>query len=110
MRHLRDSGIKIEGRYQKRQLVNYGYKNFRFFSSRGNGISVNDYKRVIAVINYDSNVKSLFYQHLMFIETALKNATLEVILKEANSHEFNVIFNKLSVWDCSIRNYSRAKK
>lgn len=99
MRHLRSSGIKIDGSYQKRQLTNYGYyhgyKGFRFFSSRTNRIPFNDYKQVIAVINYDSKIKSLFYQHLMFIETALKNITLEIILQEANSHEFNIISNKL---------------
>lgn len=99
MRHLRKSGIKIDGSYQKRQLTNYGYyhgyKGFRFFSSRTNRIPFNDYKQVIAVVNYDSKVKSIFYQHLMFIETALKNITLEIILQEANSYEFNIISNKL---------------
>lgn len=99
MRHLRSSGIQIDGSYQKRQLVNYGYyhgyKGFRFFSSRSNTIPFNDYKQVIAVVNYDSKIKALFYQHLMFIETALKNVTLEIILQVANSHELNLISNKL---------------
>ncbi|MGO5066582.1 MULTISPECIES: Abi family protein [unclassified Clostridium] len=99
MRHLRDSGIQIDGSYQKRQLINFGYyhgyKGFRFFSSRNNTIPFNDYKQVIAVVNYDSKIKAMFYQHLMFIETALKNITLEIILKEANSHELNVISSKL---------------
>lgn len=99
MRHLRSSGIKIDGSYQKRQLVNYGYyhgyKGFRFFSSSTNRIPFNDYKQVIAVVNYDSKIKSLFYHYLMFIETALKNLTLEIILREANSYEFNIICRKL---------------
>lgn len=37
MRHLRDSGISIQGSKQKRQLINtgyfHGYKGYRFFGN-----------------------------------------------------------------------------
>lgn len=37
MRHLRDSGISIQGPKQKRQLINtgyfHGYKGYRFFGN-----------------------------------------------------------------------------
>ena len=40
MRHLRNSGIAIEGSTQKRQLMNtgyfHGYKGYRFFKHSGN--------------------------------------------------------------------------
>ncbi len=99
MRHLRDSGVNINGSYQKKQLINYGYyhgyKGYRFFASPTKMIPFTDFNQLIAVINYDNSLKSLFYQHLMFIETSLKNITLNIILEEAASNQLTDIFNKL---------------
>ncbi len=99
MRHLRASGINISGSHQKRQLVNHGYyhgyKGFRFYEVPSNKIPLTEFKQLIAIIKYDSNLKSLFYPHLMFIETALKNITLDIVLREAKSNQMNDIFNKL---------------
>lgn len=99
MRHLRDSGVSINGSYQKRQLVNFGYyhgyKGYRFFANPSCKIAYSDFKQLLAVIKFDNNLKSLFYPHLMFIETALKNITLDIVLQEANSNNFNDIFDQL---------------
>ncbi|MFX4302266.1 Abi family protein [Alicyclobacillus tolerans] len=99
MKHLRASGIDIHGSYQKRQLVNHGYfhgyKGYRFFNSPSNRIPFTDYTEVIALIKYDNSIKSLFYPQLMFIETALKNIVLEIVLKQADSRDINAVFTKL---------------
>lgn len=99
MKHLRSSGININGSYQKRQLANcgyyHGYKGYRFFANPHNRIAFSDFKQVLAVIKFDNNLKALFYPHLMFIETALKNITLDIVLQEANSNDFNDVFDKL---------------
>ena len=99
MKHLRNSGINIKGSYQKRQLVNYGYyhgyKGYRFFSTPTRQIPFTDFKQIIAVIKYDNNIKALCYPHLMFIETALKNITLDIVLQEAKSNLLNDIFDRL---------------
>jgi abortive infection bacteriophage resistance protein len=99
MKHLRNSGINIKGSYQKRQLVNYGYyhgyKGYRFFSTPTRKIPFTDFKQIIAVIKYDNNIKALCYPHLMFIETALKNITLDIVLQEAKSNLLNDIFDRL---------------
>lgn len=40
-------------------------------------------------------LKTLFYPRIMFLETAIKNYVLEVIMNEANSCHFNDIYNKV---------------
>ena len=78
MRHLRnDCNIQISGSYQKQQLISYGYyhgyKGYRFIKNRHNQIPYTDFSEVVAVIEYDNNLKSALYSDLMFIETAIKN-------------------------------------
>lgn len=78
MRHLRnDCGVKIEGSYQKKQLISYGYyhgyKGYRFYARSSNAIPYSNFSEVVAVIEYDNNLKTALYPHLMFIETAIKN-------------------------------------
>lgn len=78
MRHLRnDCNISISGSYQKQQLVSYGYyhgyKGYRFVKNAANQIPYSDFSEVVAVIEYDNNMKAALYSDLMFIETAIKN-------------------------------------
>lgn len=78
MRHLRnDCNIQINGSYQKQQLISYGYyhgyKGYRFIKNSYNQIPYTDFSEVVAVIEYDNNLKAALYSDLMFIETAIKN-------------------------------------
>lgn len=78
MRHLRnDCNIQIGGSRQKQQLISYGYyhgyKGYRFIKNRYNQIPYTDFSEVVAVIEYDNNLKAALYSGLMFIETAIKN-------------------------------------
>jgi len=78
MRHLRNEcHIKIGGSSQKQQLISYGYyhgyKGYRFVKNSRNQIPYNDFSELVAVIEYDNNLKSALYSNLMFIETAIKN-------------------------------------
>lgn len=101
MKHLRNNGIRISGSHQKRQLINdgyyHGYKGYRYNLLPNNRIQFTDYSHINALIEFDRNLKATFYPQLMFIETALKNITLEIILEEGNSDKFNDIFDKLIV-------------
>lgn len=98
MRHLRNSGIAISGSKQKRQLVNsgyyHGYKGYRFFRTSSRKIPFTTYEEINATIQYDSQLKALFYSKVMFIETAIKNVALECILDEAKSENISDIFDK----------------
>lgn len=98
MRHLRENGISISGRAQKQQLINtgyfHGYKGYRFFVSSCNRLPFTSYKEINATIQYDSKLKSLFYEKMMFIETALKNIALNTIMSEINSNSIYDMYDK----------------
>ncbi len=97
MRYLRSKNIKINGSSQKRKLRNigyyHGYKGYRFINKPTNKINISDINEVFAYNDFDVKLKTLLYPKIMFIETALKNYTLEVILQENNSSNFYTIFN-----------------
>lgn len=99
MRHLRNNGIKIEGSNQKRQLINtgyfHGYKGYRFFKRSNNPIPFSTYGDIYATIKYDSELKSLFYGKIMFIETAVKNIALNRIMIDANSENIQEILKEV---------------
>lgn len=99
MRHLRESGISINGGKQKRQLINtgyfHGYKGYRFFKNSNRRLPFHLYNEVYATIQYDSNLKALFYSKIMYIETAVKNIALESILVNANSESIQDMYDKV---------------
>lgn len=99
MAHLRDNGININGSKQKITLRNIGYyhayKGYRFIKAKNNAIKYSDFKELESIYNYDANLKSLFYSPIMYIETALKNIALDVIINDCKSSDFNVIFNNV---------------
>ena len=99
MRHLRDSGIDIHGAKHKRELINtgyyHGYKGYRFFRNSNKRLPFTSYDEIYATIQYDSELKSLFYSKMMFIETAVKNIALESILVNANSESIQDMYDKV---------------
>lgn len=99
MRHLRDGGIAINGSKQKQQLINtgyfHGYKGYRFFGNAQTRLPFISYDEVYATIQYDSDLKSLLYGKMMYIETAVKNIALESILVKANSESIQNMYDKV---------------
>lgn len=98
MQHLRDSGIDIEGSTQKQQLINtgyfHGYKGYRFFRNAQRRLPFVSYNEIYATIQYDSDLKSLIYGKMMYIETAVKNIALESILINTNSESIQDMYDK----------------
>lgn len=114
MKHLRDSGIDINGSGQKRRLKNigyyHGYKGYRFAGTASNKLPLTDFSQVVALYDFDTQLKTLFYSRVMAIETALKNYTLEAVLRDARSEAFEDIW-RTSLTDyrsCSGRSYREA--
>ena len=99
MRHLRDCGITINSRKEKQKLINtgyfHGYKGYRFFENSQNRLPFTSYDEIYATIQYDSNLKSLLYGKMMYIETAVKNIALESILVNANSESIQDMYDKV---------------
>lgn len=100
MRYLRGThNITIGGSLQKRKLRNFGYyhgfKGYRFIKSTINPINFTDFNQVIALNKLDMELKSLFYPKIMFLETALKNYVLEIVINESNTSNFNTIYDTI---------------
>ena len=98
MKHLRKSGVSIAGGKQKIQLRNtgyfHGYKGYRFFKDRSRRIPFSSYDEINATVIYDTRLKALFYDKIMFIETAVKNHALECILEIDGSECIQDMFDK----------------
>ncbi|GAA0455682.1 Abi family protein [Alkalibacillus silvisoli] len=99
MRHLRDEhNIDISGSKHKRELLNmgyyHGYKGYRFIRSSQNQIPYTDFNEVVAVYEFDANLKAILYPRLMFIETALKNYTLDTLIS-IGPVDFDNVFSNL---------------
>ena len=116
MRHLRENGIAISGSVEKRQLRNFGYyhgyKGYRFFIISNRKIPFTKYAEIAATIKFDSQLKALFYDKIMFIETAVKNIALECILKEAHSENIQDMYNNVvcGYHDCPAGSEQKTRK
>ena len=100
MKYLRDEkGININGSSHKRKLKNvgyyHGYKGYRYIRRPSNQITYSDFDELLAVYEFDAQMKTLMYPSVMFIETALKNCVLDVIVRMTESDSFIDIYSKL---------------
>ena len=100
MAHMRDSkNIQIGGSFQKRKLrvmgYFHGYKGYRYYNDPKNLLPFANFNELQAVYDFDMKLKAVFYPQIMFLETAIKNYTLEIILSEASSKRFAEIYSKL---------------
>ncbi len=99
MQHLRDNKIDISNETQKRRLINigyfHGYKGYRFFKKSNNKIPFTNFDDIYATVIYDSKLKALFYEKIMFIETAVKNIALQRIIIDANSEKLDDMYKEV---------------
>lgn len=100
MKYMRDvKGIKIEGSTQKRKLRNmgyfHGYKGYRYCHSPNSLFKYTEFDQLQSVYNFDMKLKSLFYPQIMFLETTIKNYSLEIILDKSKSSHFTYIYTNL---------------
>ena len=100
MLYLRDvKGINISGHEQKQKLMNmgyyHGYKGYRYIGNPNKKAPFSDFSQLAAVYEFDTQIKAIFYPHVVFIETALKNYVLESIISCTESDDLTVIYNKV---------------
>lgn len=111
MKHLRASGIEIRGSTQKRKLKNlgyyHGYKGYRFAGDSANRLNISSFNDISLLNEFDMQLKTLFYPRLLFIETALKNYTLEAVLEDSCSHKLEDIWAKSVT---GYRDYEESRK
>lgn len=99
MRHLRDKHkISVNGTKHKRELLNIGYyhgfKGYRFIRNSKERIPYTNFDEIVSVYNFDTRLKTMLYSNIMFIETALKNYTLETLIN-LGPVNFDYIFSHL---------------
>lgn len=97
MKYLREKKkININGSSQKNTLLNIGYyhayKGCRFYNDKSNNFFISDFNQIEAIYNFDAKLKTIIYPHIMFIETALKNRTLQNIVEFGKSDKFVDLF------------------
>lgn len=96
MKHLRSRGVSIEGSAQKRKLKNigyyHGYKGLRFVGDSSKKLPITNFDQIASLHSMDMQIKTLLYPHIMTIETALKNYTLEAVLEDAKNEDFDEIY------------------
>ena len=105
MKHLRASGIQISGSTQKGKLRKLGYyhsyKGYRFAKQSSNRLPLSNFNEIVALHDFDMQLKALLYERLMTVETALKNRVLEAVLDHAGSERFDVIYKRsLTAYKC----------
>lgn len=98
MKHLRnDHHIKTKSSQLKtlRNIGYYhGYKGYRFINNSNNKIIFNSFDEIVAINKFDIELKTIFYSKVMFIENALKSYLIECILKDSQSENLDIIFDK----------------
>lgn len=85
MRHMRDAGsIDIRGSADKRALAQmgyfHGYKGYRYSEHPSKRLPYTSFAQLRAVIEFDTELKSLFYPIIMRLEMTMKNlATVQIL-------------------------------
>lgn len=115
MKHLRANGVRIAGSTQKRKLRKIGYyhsyKGYRFAKRSSNRLPLSDFNQIVALHDFDMQIKALLYERLMTVETALKNRVLEAVLDHSGSERFDVIYRKsLTAYRCCNQHSRNAKE
>lgn len=99
MKYLRNThhiNVKSSQTQALRNMGYYhGFKGYRFIKNPNNSINYTDFNEIVALNKFDMDLKSLLYPKIMFLETALKNHVLNIILEESNSSSFFLIYEKI---------------
>lgn len=100
MRHIRaSSGLAIAGSRHKRALAAtgyfHGYKGYRFNRTPSARVPYRRFDELVAVIDFDHEVKALLYPLLMRLEMTMKNLALVELLDSGGSSDLADIYKRL---------------
>lgn len=79
----------------------HGYKRYRFVKkSNSDGIlSITSFEEIVAIYNFDMELKGLFYPIVMLVETALKNRVIDSLVAESSSGIEDILDNQLACYE-----------
>lgn len=72
----------------------HGFKGYRFVRQPSQRIGFSSLDEVIALNEFDMNLKALIYPKVMLIENALKSYVIEAVLLDSGSEYLDDIFNR----------------
>lgn len=72
----------------------HGYKGYRFCKNSSAQIPYTDFREIVAVVEYDNNLKAVLYSDLMFIETAIKNIVCNQSVERLKSGTFDYVYKE----------------
>ena len=112
MAYMRDvKNVDIKGSTDKKKLrymgYFHGYKGYRYYNRPTNLYSFRSFDEIQAIYDFDMSIKIMFYPEIMFLETALKNYVIEVVIDETQSKRFADIYAKVLT---DYKSYSIASK
>lgn len=119
MKYLRKKhNININGSLDKQHLKSvgyyHGYKGYRYIKKPSNKLNFSNFDELMAIIDFDNKVKALLYPQVMFIETAIKSYSLEIIIQEGKTENFSEIYANLMTdyksYSTQSKNYKIAYK
>ena len=98
MKYLRNSkNISVSGSSSKIALLNIGYyhayKGCRFYRNNAAKFNITNFSQIQAIYDFDTQIKSLLYPKIMFIETAIKNRALQIIVETGKSCDLAELFD-----------------
>lgn len=104
MKHIRDShNIEISGSDDKKKLINigyyHGYKGYKFYRDVEHPFSgIHDFNQIIAIANFDQQMKEIFYPLSMMFETLIKNLIVNFSVLNIEPSFENVYKEKLTFY------------
>lgn len=105
VQHLKKTGITVP---DDRQLLHtgyyHGYKGYRFFREYDCRLPFSSYEEIYATITFDTQLKSLFYGKVMYLETALKSIAGEIIIQIMDSSDIRTMY------DTVVQSYQNANQ
>lgn len=114
-----DKKIKFDSDEEKQlfKCIGYyhAYKGYRFYGDSQTEFQFDNIAQLLAIYKFDSECKTLLYPKLMFIETALKNIVLDVVLINVSDTDFDTVYrealiNYKNINDTNIRKKAMIKR
>ena len=112
-----EKNISINRSKEKKQLMNigyfHGYKGYRFVREPKHELEYNNFAELMAVYEFDMNLKAIVYPYIMSIETAFKSHAIETCIELCSSEFLEVydkLLNKYKKYPINLQEYRMALK
>ena len=100
-RQIEEAGIAFQGRKGEESLLQNGYfhlyKGYRFYQKEENLLPFERYDDLLELMKYDMSLKEILFGKVVFLETAVRNITLQSILDYTGSDTLETMMDKAIV-------------